>query len=149
MFLTVDPNALKCTVVVLTGKCLNLPRPTLEQLIERANGINSAVVDVDCATVVVAKDWPEKKWATPKIREAIRLGIPILNDEAFGEVLEGKMELGVACAGRPELPEFLETKDGKLRVADLLPAPPAPPRPPIDLSAAFVEAPASPFALTF
>jgi hypothetical protein len=76
MFTTVDPNALKRTVVVLTGKCLNLPRTTLQQLIERANGVNSDFIDFDHASVVVAKDWPEKKWATPKIRDAIRLGTP-------------------------------------------------------------------------
>lgn len=144
-------NTLAGVEVVLTGKCLNLPRDTLALTIAQLSGTHSSEVTPNITDVVVAKGWPKSKWATAKIQDALRHGIPILNDRQLDRVIKGDITLQQAIAARPALPATLDTKDGPVPIAQfLVPAPShALTKQRLDLAQAFNTAPDSPFALSF
>lgn len=144
-------NTLAGVEVVLTGKCLNLPRTTLAITIAQLSGTHSNQVEPGSTDVVVSKDWPQKKWATAKIQDALRHGIPILNDRQLDRVIKGDITLKQAIATRPALPATLDTKDGPVPIAQFLAPSPshALTKQRLDLAHAFTTAPDSPFKLGF
>jgi hypothetical protein len=144
-------NTLAGVEVVLTGKCLNLPRATLALTIAQLSGKHANEVTPGTTGVVVAKGWPQSKWATAKIQDALRHGIPILNDRQLDRVIKGDITLQQAIDARPALPETLDTKDGPMPITwYLAPVPSsAPTKPSLDLANAFLSAPDSPFVLSF
>jgi BRCT domain type II-containing protein len=91
------PGSLTGQSVALTGKVLGMDRAEMNRWIVVAGGSASHQVDRNTTLLVSANG---ANATTTKFAKANRLGIPILSEQTFSDVIEGRMTLATAIANR-------------------------------------------------
>lgn len=94
--MNVAPGSLGGQTVVLTGKVLGLGRGDMHRLIVAAGGVASDKVDRSTTVLVIQNGANGNK--TTKFDKANKLGIPIISDNTFRDVIEGRLSIRTAIA---------------------------------------------------